>query len=1450
MLCPKCSYFNDAKNKFCNMCSAPLPKEDAMEAPVERDSLDLDLTLDFDDLGINVDEKPSDFSAYTEEASASDGLSDVTVDLDMDLDFTGDIFSTEQAEVAELELSDSDETLDFSEPVLQEPAADDLSLDLDLDLDLDLYLSADTAHSEGASEVSLDLDLSAPEEIDLSDSDDLFGDLSIGEDTIVLEAEETLEEALSDASEDDLLADDFELPDDLNSLLVDSQPPVTDDSQTQSAEQEEDELLASPADSLSIEVEDSFAPVALEAEDLKEHDESFDFGDLDQIQTIDDDDDLQSLTISFDSISSQESFEEDVEVQQMEDDGYLHEENTVQDASGEFVLEADALEQDLDLEAFFQNDSANEPVEESGVEIEASEVPETYLHEDDSSGIFIETDDFNLSSDESFEMASEPFVESDDNVDSWLLHIGEPENKPKKSLHEEDLKGYQEGAFKTEVLEQSPSYVYESDDYLPSADEAPVISAHQVLSPVIAQTPLEELEELRVLLKDSEDPDERYSLVLQISELGLQESVPDFVALLNDELKDIREIAADYLGTIGNKEAVKPLIDCLSSPHPQLKFIAARSIGKLEAEEAVMPLIKLLEEEDEDLRYVTLESLGKIGSSAALKAVSAFLKSRNNDLRYIACEAVGNIGDPGSVAMLLPMLRDPEFDVRLKAIEALGKVASKEACDQLLVVLSEDNEAIRSQTIKALGQIKNENAVEPLVELYPKMNPQLKEQILWALGEIGSAKAVEPMLKLSNSFNSAQVKSALEAFGKIKSEKASRYVLSILERDDSDLSIRAIAALGEIKEKSTAGNLIKFLESPDSEIKIAAATALGNIANPIAIDALIQKLSDSEKGTRYAAIEALGKICGVRAIDALINSLNEQDEQIIEKAEWAICEMGEAAVDHVNKAIQDDKNASILPSLVKILGKIGSIRAIFPLLQLIETHKDLPLAKTLADSLLSIDNIITGVNPISVILKEGYAWAQFSIAKALAEIGDDRAFNLLIKIAGQTLSEGDFKKLSGIPDKRVLECSKEILHLIKLNVARLFAEIGNDNAIPVLKDYFIASDLSEKCWTVEAIGGINTDSALDALTEILKKPEYNIPLDLLSKQIVRNSSKKLVEKLVMSASHPSEQVRMAVATVLGDTGDTRAMRTLSALVKDQAEKVRVAAIDAIGSIGTTVAVQPAIDALSDSVESVRAKAAEVLGGLNDTAAVEFLQKSSKDSSELVRKLSIKSLAGMADARVPDIITAALKDQAESVRITAAEALGERRERAALPHLIEALGDESDKLKVVVAEALAKLGDPEAIMPLLPHLDSSSHAVPLACSEAIISFGENAYPMLIEALKNPEPRIRHHASELLVRISDDSLIGKLLRLAQDRNNFLRENVAAILGKVGDSRVVDTLIMMLSDRSILVRKTAAEALGNLKDIRSVVALKQATKDQSREVRKAANAAMQAVFQEHKL
>ena len=96
-----------------------------------------------------------------------------------------------------------------------------------------------------------------------------------------------------------------------------------------------------------------------------------------------------------------------------------------------------------------------------------------------------------------------------------------------------------------------------------------------------------------------------------------------------------------------------------------------------------------------------------------------------------------------------------------------------------------------------------------------------------------------------------------------------------------------------------------------------------------------------------------------------------------------------------------------------------------------------------------------------------------------------------------------------------------------------------------------------------------------------------------------------VDELIKRLEDKDGWVRWKAAKVLGETGDTCAVKPLIVALKDEDSWVRREAVEALSKIGKP-AVEPLIVALKDEDSWVREGAAKVLGGIGDTRAVEPL----------------------------------------------------------------------------------------------------------------------------------------------------------------------------------------------------------------------------------------------------
>lgn len=104
-------------------------------------------------------------------------------------------------------------------------------------------------------------------------------------------------------------------------------------------------------------------------------------------------------------------------------------------------------------------------------------------------------------------------------------------------------------------------------------------------------------------LLDHADPHVRGAAAYALGSISPR-SLPDLIALLDDESEYVRYVVTDCIGNFGvlGKDALPALLECLHDPSSRIRMSAARSIGALgaEARTAIPALIEYLEQYDGD----------------------------------------------------------------------------------------------------------------------------------------------------------------------------------------------------------------------------------------------------------------------------------------------------------------------------------------------------------------------------------------------------------------------------------------------------------------------------------------------------------------------------------------------------------------------------------------------------------------------------------------------------------------------------------------------------------------------------------------------------------------------------------------------------------------------------------------------------------------------------------
>lgn len=257
-----------------------------------------------------------------------------------------------------------------------------------------------------------------------------------------------------------------------------------------------------------------------------------------------------------------------------------------------------------------------------------------------------------------------------------------------------------------------------------------------------------------------------------------------------------------------------------------------------------------------------------------------------------------------------------------------------------------------------------------------------------------------------------------------------------------------------------------------------------------------------------------------------------------------------------------------------------------------------------------------------------------------------------------------------------------------------------------------------------------------------------------------------VDKLIKALADPKFEVRLAATEALGELKAEKATDHLAALYNDPEDEVIIAAVDSLAQIGTPSTITPLTAALKLDFPESRETAATQLGELKATGAI----------NQLVE---------------------ALDDSELSVQLAAAVSLGQIGEEAASEGLAGKLDDSSSKLRLACVESLGKTGGDAAANGLIQALADEDEKIGKTAVKSLQNLGEFSVPYALDALKNPETKIRAGAIFVLRALKavpesgNDLIWYQLARASVDSKPGIDRGVAANLAKMGED-AIDALL----------------------------------------------------------
>jgi HEAT repeat protein len=263
----------------------------------------------------------------------------------------------------------------------------------------------------------------------------------------------------------------------------------------------------------------------------------------------------------------------------------------------------------------------------------------------------------------------------------------------------------------------------------------------------------------------------------------------------------------------------------------------------------------------------------------------------------------------------------------------------------------------------------------------------------------------------------------------------------------------------------------------------------------------------------------LGKLVGLGKDDEIRDLLKEFTAENFEKLRSLIAQDPEKFQEVI--AYLSDKDRNVRITTATVLGKLGDLRAIDPLISAL-SDKARRVKQEAADSLGKLkDPEKKAVEPLIKVLKDKDSGVRMFAARALGRIGDERAATPLINTLSDK-DEGvrqwgcDAIGILGIRSPEVIEPLKRLLEhrnkRIKLGAAGALGRLGDksgfDIAMDILEGGLIKAGKFVRAEAAEVLGCIGDPRAKPLLTKVAQSRD----------KCVRKAAKKALERLEETSS--------------------------------------------------------------------------------------------------------------------------------------------------------------------------------------------------------------------------------------------------------------------------------------------------------------------------------------------
>ena len=295
------------------------------------------------------------------------------------------------------------------------------------------------------------------------------------------------------------------------------------------------------------------------------------------------------------------------------------------------------------------------------------------------------------------------------------------------------------------------------------------------------------------------------------------------------------------------------------------------------------------------------------------------------------------------------------------------------------------------------------------------------------------------------------------------------------------------------------------------------------------------------------------------------------------------------------------------------------------------------------------------------------------------------------------------------------------------------------------------------------------------------------------------SGKEALRLLSKSLSDSDGGIRALAAKAWGEIGNPAAIPVLKRALKDQDDSVRIESAYSLFKLGSFVGVST-LKSIINQEPGVGA----------NSSPIEELRRIAHDK---MRVLAIRKLFSIQGKKSEEVLRGLLDDSSGEVRDAAATGLARLGFSDFDSEFLSALESPDKTVRLAAVKDLGDIGNADAFEGLKREVSDTSVAVREEVMRSLAGFpSKTSAPILDQALKDQDPRVRAQALSSLAVLSDSGSISLLQGISDSSSNSdTRLEAEAGLARRGQNVDLSLADKVLNEKNRDLKNLALDVLG---------------------------------------